>query len=84
MGSPTAQGTSSGGDGGLQGHPHREEAKEGVEEDGDEGLLCRRWIYSQAAKIRKIYKTHGKVIQELFCSAKHTKQSMYYDYYYSL
>lgn len=60
MGGAPAQGSGPGGDGGAQSNPYRQEAEEGLEEDGDQSVLRRWQLHPQASQIWTLHQTHGK------------------------
>ena len=69
MGGSPAQGARSGGDGGAQSHQDRQEAEEGVEENGHQSVLCGWRLHPQASKVRALHQTYGKpflALQKVF------------------
>lgn len=59
MGGTPTKGASTRGDRGFEGGADRQTTEEGLEANGDQSLLCGRWLHTKTPQIRALHPAYG-------------------------
>lgn len=70
MGGTPTKGASTRGDRGFEGGADRQTTEEGLEANGDQSLLCGRWLHTKTPQIRALHPAYGThtVLLTLLCA----------------